>query len=130
MLLAFIKYYIAAKTKYEIHSPFVFDWLNNAFEDTRYYYAFAQLAAMRSGLLKNKNIISVTDLGAGSRSGAGTQRAIEAIARTAVSPAEQCELIFRTLHWFKPKNVLEFGTSLGVATAYQRSEERRVGKEC
>jgi len=59
MLLSFLKYYLSADTKYGIHSPFLFNLIEEVLEDDRHYYAFDHLEYLRSQLLKNDQIIEV-----------------------------------------------------------------------
>jgi len=68
-------------------------------------------------LLQNKNTIEVTDFGAGSRVFKSNTRAINQIAKNAGISAKRAELLFRIVRYFQPENILEIGTSLGLATS-------------
>jgi predicted O-methyltransferase YrrM len=119
MIKSFFRYYSQAITRYQIHSTFVFDWATEALDDDRQYYAFDKAEQMRFMMEQNENTIEVTDFGAGSRVANGSARKVSAIAKSAVTPMRQCEVLFKTIQYFKPKTMLEIGTSLGVAAAYQ-----------
>ena len=65
--LRFIKFYFRAKTKYDVHSPFVYEFTEEVLEDDRWYYAFNEIEQVRTYMLKDKRLISITDMGAGSQ---------------------------------------------------------------
>ena len=113
------RYFWRAETRYTVHSPFVFDLLEQVIEDRRTFYDFSALDRLRYLLRQNTQSIAVTDLGAGSKSTQNTQRRINDIAKTAVSPRWQGECLFRLINHLQPKNRLEIGTSLGLTTLYQ-----------
>jgi predicted O-methyltransferase YrrM len=101
-----------------VHSPFVFDLYEHVIRHDGQYLAYPPIEALRKQLLKNEKAIPVTDLGAGSRTGAASTRQIRAIAATAAKPAKYAQLLFRLVNHFQPHAVLELGTSLGLTTAY------------
>jgi predicted O-methyltransferase YrrM len=115
---AFIRYFLAAKTRYQLHSPFVFALAEAIFEDDRSFYAFQEIETIRQQLLDNQQFIAVTDLGAGSKTGATTRRKIADITRSAASSPRDAQVMFRLINFLKPKNIVELGTSMGIATAY------------
>ena len=100
-----------------MHSPFVFKLVTQCFYDKKQYAEYARLKEHRKLLLENKSTIDVTDFGAGSKVFRSNSRAINQIAKTAGISAKRAELLFRIVHYFQPKNILEIGTSLGLATA-------------
>ncbi len=118
MARRYLAFFAGAKTIYNIHSPFVYAFAENVLEDQRQYYAFSGIEALRQKLFVDKNVISVTDFGAGSRVNNDKKRAIRDIAKSAVSGSWKCQLLFRMVLHFKPKTILELGTSLGVSTLY------------
>lgn len=113
------RYFWRAETRYTVHSPFVFDLLENVLEDQRRYYDFDALQRMRYLLQRNQQRLTVTDLGAGSKQANTNTRSIAQIAKTAVSPQWQGECLFRLIHHLQAQNRLEIGTSLGLTTLYQ-----------
>ncbi len=115
----FLKFYSSATTKYRIHSPFVFDLIQEVVEDDRDFYSFRILKRLREDLADNKSVLEVTDLGAGSHTTKSNIRSIASISKSAVSPVKQCEMMFRLVQYFKPATMLEFGTSLGLNSLYQ-----------
>lgn len=118
MLKAFLHFYWSVDTKYTVHSPFVFDFIENVLEDHRLYYAYHEVETVRKRLLSQHEEIEVTDYGAGSKFTNAPKRPIQQIAKTALSSPSFCRLMFRIVNYYKPKHILEMGTSLGISTAY------------
>ncbi len=106
-----------SKNEHGVHSPFVFDLVTKCFYDKKKYAEYSILKKYRKSLLKNSNTIEVTDFGAGSRVFKSNTRAINQIAKTAGITEKRAELLFRITNYFRPKNILEIGTSLGLATS-------------
>ena len=116
----YIHYYFNASNGkgHGIHSPFVFDFIKNVLNDHRNFYAYDQIEALRQKLLKDKTIIEVEDFGAGSSIAKTNQRSVQSIARHAAKSKKYAQLLFRVVNYYQPKYILEFGTSLGISTAY------------
>ncbi|MFN3754200.1 O-methyltransferase [Flavobacterium sp.] len=106
-----------SKNEHGVHSPFVFNLVTKCFYDKKQYPEYAILKKYRKSLLENKNTIEVTDFGAGSRVFKSNTRAINQIAKTAGITPKRAELLFRITKYFQPENILEIGTSLGLATS-------------
>lgn len=100
-----------------MHSPFVFDLVTKCFYDKKKYPEYEVLKSYRKSLLNNHTTIEVTDFGAGSRVFKSNQRKVSAIAKNAGISPKRAELLFRIVRYFQPENILEIGTSLGLATA-------------
>jgi predicted O-methyltransferase YrrM len=116
MLKGFFKYYFKATTRYRLHSPFVYDFNRNVIEDQRHYYAFDDFKILRSQLSKNTTSIEILDFGAGSRKFNQSKRRIVDILNSSVSTEKQCQFLFRLSNYFRPKNILELGSSLGLSS--------------
>lgn len=119
IVLRYFRYFKRAKTRYSVHSPFVFQFCENILEDQRTFYAFERLETLRKELFKDNRKIQVTDFGAGSHTNNSKERVISSIAKSAVSPASQSQILFKIVEHFKPNTMLEMGTSLGLTAAYQ-----------
>ena len=125
----FVQFYWRAKTRYDVHSPFVFQFVEDVLEDDRLFYVFRDAEILRGELLNSKDSVEVEDFGAGSHvSGLKKKRKISAIANAALSPAFQCEWLFRIAQFTKPLTVIELGTSLGVSTLYLTEGSPRSAK--
>ncbi|WP_269237145.1 O-methyltransferase [Flavobacterium flavigenum] len=114
---SYLKFLWHSKNEHGVHSPFVFSLLTKCFYDKKPKPEYSILNNYRKSLLENKNFIDVTDFGAGSKVFKSTRRQISKIAQTAGISPKRAELLFRVTNYFKPKNVLEIGTSLGLASS-------------
>jgi predicted O-methyltransferase YrrM len=114
---SYLKFLWYSKNEHAVHSPFVFSLLTKCFYDKKTKPEYDILKKYRKSLLKNKNFIEVTDFGAGSRVFRSNKRQIAKIASTAGISPKRAELLFRVTHYFQPQNILEIGTSLGLATS-------------
>jgi len=106
-----------SKNQHGVHSPFVYGLITKCFYDKKIYPEYYNLKSYRNSLLANKNTIEVTDFGAGSRVFKSNTRAINQIAKNAGITSKRAELLFRIVNYFQPSNILEIGTSLGLATS-------------
>ena len=125
-ITAFAKYYWRAKTKYDVHSPFVFEFIQNVLEEPKWYYTFDDIQKIRHQLLRSKESIEVTDFGAGSQVIATKTRKVKDIAASSLSHPFFCQILFSMVNWLSPKKVLELGTSLGIATLHLAKAKRQT----
>jgi predicted O-methyltransferase YrrM len=116
-ITSYLKFLWDSKNEHGVHSPFVFNLLTKSFYDNKSKPEYSILRKYRNSLLKNKNFIDVTDFGAGSKVFKSNRRQISKIAKTAGISPNRAELLFRVTNYFQPKNILEIGTSLGLATS-------------
>ena len=114
---SYLKFLWNSKNEHGVHSPFVFSLLTKCFYDKKSKTEYSILKNYRKSLLQNKNHIEVTDFGAGSKVFKSNRRQISKIAKTAGISKKRAELLFRVTNYFQPKNILEIGTSLGLATS-------------
>lgn len=117
--LRFLKFYFRAKTRYRIHSPFVFDFVENVLEDDRWFYSFKEIEGIRKFMLADFRKISITDFGAGSQVTKNKERTISSLAKHSANQPFVCRWLFKIVNEYKPKRMLELGTSLGISSCYQ-----------
>ena len=103
----------------------MFGLYTGAVRHTGQFGAYEKVEARRRQLLASDRSLAVTDFGAGSHTGAGRQRRVAAIARTAAKPPRLGQLLFRLVNYFRPATILELGTSLGLTTAYLAAADSR-----
>ena len=118
LFFRFLRFFFQATTQYGIHSPFVFEFTQKVLDDDRQFYAFSNLELLRESLLRNNHQIQVTDFGAGSQMNLGKTRSIRSIAKSSLTSPLYCKMLFRILQLYRPKTILELGTSLGLTTLY------------
>lgn len=116
--LRYVKYLLTAKTDYDIHSPYIFNFITQVIKDERHFYAFEEIENRRIGLLSDDRTIEVEDFGAGSKINKTPQRQVSAIAKNTLITPKFGKLIFRIADFLQPKTILEIGTSLGISTLY------------
>ena len=119
----YLHYYLTSSNGrgHGIHSPFIFDFITNVLNDTKQYYAYPTIESVREKLKKDNTVLDVEDFGAGSAMNPQRQRTVGSIARTAAKPKKLSQLLFRIVHYYQPKTIIELGTSLGISSAYMAS---------
>lgn len=118
MMKQWFEFYRKAKTIYQTHSPFLFEFYTNVLNTTKEYYAFSEIEKVRKQLKDSKMTIDFTEYGAGSRVMSGDKRFVSKIASSGISDVSRCRNLFNLVNYLSPGRVLEFGTSLGVSTLY------------
>jgi predicted O-methyltransferase YrrM len=124
---SYLQFLWHSKNEHAVHSPFVFKLITKCFYDTKSKPEYAILKEYRNSLLKNHTKIEVTDFGAGSKVFKSNTREISKIAKTAGISPKRAELLFRIVNYFQPENILEIGTSLGLATSALSLGSRSLG---
>lgn len=117
---SFLHYYSSAKTRYDVHSPFLSQWVEAVLEDNRNFYVYEEAEIIRHYWLNyvQQEIDYSTDYGAGSRAGQGAKRKVRDIIRTSAVDAETGRRLFRIAQFRQPKTILELGTNLGISALY------------
>ena len=122
----FLSYYLRAKTRYNVHSPFVSEFIEQVLEDDRDFYAFRKIEAVRSRLEQNNNEIEVGDYGAGSKVLNSSTRKISQIVNSSSSSVKKGRLLFKLANYYNPSSIIELGTNLGLGTLYLTSPSRKI----
>lgn len=115
-IIQYIKFLFKSTNQHGVHSPFVYNLVTKCFYDKTNYEAYKNLSEYRKQLLNNHSKIEVSDLGAGSNKLKTNTRSISKIAKHAGTKRFRAKLLYRLVHYFNSKNILELGTSLGIAT--------------
>lgn len=109
-----------------IHSPFVYSFINDVLNDRESYGCYPQIEVLRRVLLGDDRVIEVEDFGAGSRVNPTNERKMADIARSALKSRKFGRLLFRMVHRFQPRTILELGTCFGVTTAYLANGNKKA----
>lgn len=112
----YLNYYLPALTKYKVHSPFVFDFINDVFEDERYYHFFGVIENYRRNLLATGDKIKINN----------QLQSINQLVNSREIDPKTGEILFKAIHLYKPKTLLEIGTNLGISTLYQATPNPHV----
>jgi predicted O-methyltransferase YrrM len=116
-LKEFFKYQQKAKSKYYLHSPFVYQFYLDILEgvpDTE----IRNINKFRNKLLHTYDKIVIEDLGTipGRK-----ERRVSSLASKASIPERYGIVLYNLVRHFKPATILELGTCLGIGTAYLAS---------
>lgn len=103
-----------------IHSPFVFEFIQQVLNDRHHYAEYEIVEQLRRKLLMDRTPVPAKDYGAGSAI-AGSAKTVAAIVKQTAKNAKYGQLLFRIARYYKPKYLLELGTSMGISTAYLAS---------
>lgn len=116
----YINYYLRAsnRTGHGMHSPFVFDFIQNVLNNKSNYQAPKEIEELRQQLLSDQRVITIEDLGAGSRTHSSNQRSVNQIARSTLKSKRLAQVLFRLVRHYQPQSIIELGTSLGITTSY------------
>ncbi|MCR5889020.1 class I SAM-dependent methyltransferase [Hymenobacter sp. J193] len=125
-ILSYFRFLLRSGNAHGLHSPFVFGLYAHVINHDGEFAAFAAIEKRRRKLLASSEQLTVRDFGAGSHTGAGRQRRVRDIARTAAKPRPLAQLLFRLVNWRQPHTVVELGTSLGLTTTYLAAANSRT----
>jgi predicted O-methyltransferase YrrM len=116
-LKSYLKFLLKSQNQHGLHSPFVYNLVTKCFYDKDYYEAYDLIKAYRNDLLRNKEVVKVTDFGAGSRVFKSDERPVFSIAKNAGITLFRARLLYRINNYLKISKALELGTSLGIASS-------------
>lgn len=112
----YIQFLTQSSNQHGVHSPFVYSLITKCFYNKTNHPAYQDLKKHRQNLRNNKDEITITDLGPGSKKTTSNTRRITEIAKTSGTTLKRAKLWLRLTQYFKPQNILELGTALGIAT--------------
>lgn len=113
-------YLLHAKGRHGIHSPFVYELVDKCLTTKIDKNFKVQLKLWYAQLRKNNTLLTINDLGAGSNF-TQQQKTVSRIFKNASSKGIYGNLLYRLAGYFKPSNILELGTSLGVGTVHLKN---------
>lgn len=110
-----IKYQLYAKKRHGIHSPFVYHLSDYGLSQKMSPSDQHIMQLFDEKQRKDKRILSIKDLGAGSKKLTNT-RSVQNIYRHNSSGKKYGELLWKLVKHLKPESILELGTSIGNGT--------------
>jgi predicted O-methyltransferase YrrM len=113
----YINYKINSKGRYDIHSPFIYDFVNSCLKIKGEMKLKQSKKTLKDAYRNNKNSITISDAGAGSKK-LGNERVISKIFKVSSSKGKYADLLYKIAKHYKPDRVLEMGTSLGYGTLH------------
>lgn len=118
MIIPYLKHLWQRGTAHGLHSPFVFDFFNQILKNDPILSEFNSIEKLRKSLKKNYNSLQIEDFGAGSKIFKNNWRTVAQIAKSAEKKPKYARLIYRIIEKYKPKHIIDLGTSLGLTSAY------------
>ena len=111
--LQYLKYQKKAKSKYYLHSPFVYQFYLQVLEGEA-EESLKRIVTLREKLRSNNSFIKVEDFGTGKSS----SRKICNLETNVAVKEKYGDLLYRLVKYFQPQSILEIGTSIGISSAY------------
>ncbi len=116
---SFLKHLQRSQSRYSIHSPFVYQLLEEGLRKTPPKENFInEIEAVRKDMLKSTESIIKTDYGAGGLKDRNYTVAIKKIASHSLQGQKSCLRLLALAKFLEAKSVLELGTSLGITSLY------------
>jgi len=119
-ILKFLKYFLFSSHKrgHGIQSPFVFNLVSKVFRNKENPDIVRIVETIRKKLISDQRLIIVKDFGAGSKKMKTDFRKVSDIARYSSVPEKYGKFLAGLSEAFGRKEIIEFGTSLGISTMY------------
>lgn len=117
-IIKFITYIFRSKGIHTIHSPFVYQLMDNVFKDKKKYPEYNIIELARQNFLQNVSLIEVEDFGTGGIKEKKYTIKICNICKNSSKNKKYGRLLFRIARYYNPETIVEFGTSLGLSTMY------------
>lgn len=114
----YLKYCFFARNQHFIHPPFAYQLYDSVIKGKQVSPKHQSIESMRNKLIGSKEIIQVSDFGAGSKMASSSGRRISDIAKHGISPSKFSNLFYRLGNTLNNPQILELGTSLGINTLY------------
>lgn len=117
---SYLNYILIAKTRYKVHSPFVYDLIEKVFRDKTHYEDYTKLNRLHRRYAHRKDRIEIMDFGssAGNNEFVVNISTVGKVVRKRTHTKKQLELLYRISRYFHPETLLEFGTAAGISTLY------------
>ncbi len=109
----FIFYQWCAKSKYYLHSPFVYQFYLQVLENSD-VDSLLPIQKLRTELRNDQQIIQRNDFGTGNK----TEVMVSKLEQQVAVKHKYGKLLFALVKYFQPKSILEIGTSIGLSAAY------------
>jgi len=115
-VFSYLKFLLDSFHLHGIHSPFVYDLEQHCLKNSKNYSTYNAITEYRAALLRDQQLIAITDLGAGSKANSSNIRRVDHIVRQSASTIKRSKMLYRFTNYFNTKQVLELGTNLGIGT--------------
>jgi predicted O-methyltransferase YrrM len=121
----YIRYFLKSKSIHSAQSPFLYEFITNILHKKLEDEKCKKIETLRKELCKSEDIIKITDFGAGSHINCSSTRRVKDIAKNSAKNSKFGQVLYRIIKHYKPKNIIELGTSLGISTLYLALAEEK-----
>ena len=125
-LTSALRWYISARTRYDVHSPFLTTFVRRVYRDDRHYHAFSTIDAIRDYWSDQPQSIALQNLGAPSQTTRRSSRSAASLVATNAIGKREGKLLFRLALWLQPERIIELGTNAGISTLYLHLADTRT----
>jgi predicted O-methyltransferase YrrM len=101
-----------------IHSPFVFDLVNEVIFNHSNFQEYDLFNMIRKELNSAEYSVDIVETGAKSIHFSNRRRGIADLAKNSSVNSKFGKLLFRLINYYKPQVMVELGTSLGLSSVY------------
>lgn len=118
-IISYIKFLLKSTSSHGVHSPFVFNFITQSLnlKTTPNNINYKNFKAFKKKLKNDNSIIEIIDYGSGSKHFKCNTRIISDIAKHVGISNKKAKILCNILSHFKPHNILEIGTSIGLSTS-------------
>ncbi len=117
IIIEYLKFFTKSTNQHGVHSPFVYNLVTKCFYKKTDASSFKLFSKIKDEARINKTFIKVIDFGAGSKVFKSNNRKVSKIAKVSAISNKKAKLLIRLIAYFKPENILEIGTSIGLGTS-------------
>ncbi len=122
----YLRFCQTATNRHGLHSPFVYNLATDCLYNRNKYPDYQKLKKYHKDLLNQSQKIQINDLGAGSQVFQSNTRRISQMAKVAGSSYADMKRLYRLVRYFKPRTILELGTSLGKSAFAMASADSQT----
>lgn len=113
-----VRWYLGTSTRYDVHSPYLVEFVREVYRDDRHYHAFDLIASVRQYWRGRPGTVKLQSLGAPSKTTSKDERTVRSLVATNAIDDDCGRFLFRLALWARAKSIIEFGTNAGISTLY------------
>ena len=116
---ALLVYVINARYRkgHGVHPPKAFEFISKVLYDRYFYPEYTKVEEVISRIRSDHTLLDYTEVGGRSRT-MKERRSVSDMAKKAGVKKKYGRLLFRVVHYYRPKHIIELGTSVGISTLY------------